>query len=259
MFKYEKQNGIAFITLDNPPVNVLTPKLHKDLLEILKDFYSDRSIRAGIWTGAGDRAFCAGDDVKTERRHKTTAEVVERHMYIPREDDEFDYPGWESEIFRLRRTKPLIAAVNGVCLGQGMLYLLLMTDLRIASPNARFGLPEIAYGMPGGSAATRLGRQIPQTVALYLALTGDFMGAEEARRCFLINEIVPAEKLLERACEIAERIKRHPALAVTAELEAYYRANDMNRDDALAFTTNLYQLVRATHDDNTPPLAKSKA
>ncbi len=257
-FRYEKSDGVGVITLDNPPVNVLTPQLHKDLFEILKDFYSDPEVRVGIWTAAGERAFCAGDDVKTVRPPKTTAEIVERHLAVRRETDEPDYPGWEGEIFRLQRTKPIIAAVNGVCLGQGMLYLLLMTDLRIASSTARFGLPEIGYGMPGGSAATRLGRQIPQVSALYLALTGDPMDAEEARRCFLINEVVAPERLLERAHEIAARIIRHPAIAVRAELEAYYRAQDMSRDDALAFTTHLYQLVRATFD-STPPLAKSKA
>lgn len=254
-FRYEKKDGIATITLDNPPVNVLTPELHKQLLEILKDFNADPDVRCGIWTASGSRSFCAGDDVKTERPRRTMAETVQRHLSPRREGDPMEYPGWESEILRLPRIKPIVAAVNGHCLGQGMLYLMLLTEIRIASPNARFGLPEIAYGMPGGSAATRLGRQIPHTAAMWLALTGESMNAEQAERCFLVNEVVAPERLMERALEIASRIASHPPMAVRVEMEGYYRANDMSRDDALAFSGHLYQLVRATMD-RTPPLAK---
>ena len=206
MFRYEKADGIAVLTLDNPPVNVLTPEAHEQLFGILKDFYSDPEVRCGIWTGAGERAYCAGDDVKSERQERTTAEIVDRHLTPRREGDPAEYPGWESEILALKRTKPMIAAVNGPCMGQGMIYLLLLTDLRIAVPKARFGMPEIAYGMPGAGGVTRLGRQIPQTAALWMALTGEAISAEEARRCFLINEIVEPEQLIERARQVAGRI-----------------------------------------------------
>jgi len=253
-FRYDKSDGVAVITLDNPPVNVLTPELHKELYDILRDFYADPQVRCGIWTAAGERAWCAGDDVKTPRRRRSTAEIVERHLSVRREGDAAEYPGWEGAILRLERTKPLIAAVNGPCMGQGMIYLLLLTDLRLATPNARFGLPEIAYGMPGGSAATRLGRQIPQTAALWLALTGEAMDAAEARRCFLVNEVVEPERLMPRARAVAAQIAAHPPIAVRAEMEGFYRALDLGRDDALAFSGHLYQLVRATMDA-TPPLA----
>lgn len=254
MFRYEKADGIAVLTLDNPPVNVLTPETHEQLYGILKDFYSDPEIRCGIWTGAGERAYCAGDDVKSERLERTTAEIVDRHLTPRREGDPAEYPGWEGEILSLKRTKPMIAAVNGPCVGQGMIYLLLLTDLRIAVPKARFGLPEIAYGMPGAGGVTRLGRQIPQTAALWMALTGEAISAEEARRCFLINEIVEPAQLMERARQIASRIASLPPRAVRVEMETFYRALDLDRDDAMAFAGHMYQLVRATFD-KTPPLA----
>lgn len=257
-FHYEKSDGIATITLDNPPVNVLTPELHKDLLEILRDFNADPDLRCGIWTGAGERAYCAGDDVKTPRAVRSFAEVAERHLTPRREGDGFEYPGWEGEILSLPRLKPMIAAVNGVCLGQGMIYLLLLTDLRIATPDARFGLPEIAYGMPGASAATRLGRQIPHVLAMQMALTGEMIDAQTAARGFLINEVVERDQLMARARELAGRIASHPAVAVRAEMDAYYRAQDMSRADALAYTGNLYHLVRATQDRATPPLARKE-
>ncbi len=254
MFRYEKSGGIAVLTLDNPPVNVLTPEAHQQLYGILRDFYSDPDVRCGIWTGAGDRAFCAGDDVKSARRERSTAEIVQRHLSPRRDDDPAEYPGWESDILHLRRTKPIIAAVNGACMGQGMIYLLLLTDLRIAVPKARFGMPEIAYGMPGAGGVTRLGRQIPQTAALWMALTGEAISAEEAKRCFLVNDVVEPARLMARAGEIAARIAALPARAVRVEMETFYRALDLNRDDAMAFASHMYQLVRSTFD-KTPPLA----
>ncbi|MGO4839559.1 enoyl-CoA hydratase/isomerase family protein, partial [Rhizobiaceae sp. 2RAB30] len=78
MFRYEKSDGVAVLTLDNPPVNILTPELHQQLHGILKDFYSDPEIRCGIWTAAGERAYCAGDDIKSVRTDRTTAEIVDR-------------------------------------------------------------------------------------------------------------------------------------------------------------------------------------
>jgi enoyl-CoA hydratase/carnithine racemase len=257
--RYDKADGIATITIDNPPVNVFTPELHRDLFHILKDFIADREIRAGILTGAGDRAFCAGDDIKTARPKRSTAEVIERHLYPKHEKQSPEYPGWEAEVKRIsdERFKPIVAAVNGHTMGMGMIYLLQLTDIRIASPNATFGLPEIAYGMGGASGTTRLGRQIPQVAALWLALTGEPFDAEAALRNHLINEIVDKDRLMERAHRIAAKIASHPPLSVRVEMEAYYRGQDMTRDQAAAFSAHLYRLQRATMDA-TPPLAKSK-
>jgi enoyl-CoA hydratase/carnithine racemase len=254
---YEKAEGIATITLDNPPVNAFTPQLHKELFHILRDFLGARDVRVGILTAAGTRAFCAGDDIKSPRKSRSTAEVVERHLFPFGDDDEPEYPGWEREVKRLadHRFKPIVAAVNGPTMGQGMLYLLGLTDIRIATPNARFGLPEIAYGMAGASGSSRLGRQIPHVAAMWLALTGEAFDAETALRYNLINEIVAPESLLPRAREIAAKIARHPAIAVRVEMEAYYRGIDMGRDEAGAFVGHLYRLQRAAMDP-TPPLAR---
>lgn len=170
-----------------------------------------------------------------------------------------EYPGWEYEVRKLadERYKPIVAAVNGYVFGQGMIYLLQLTDIRIASPTATFGLPEIAYGMGGASGSTRLGRQIPHVAAMWLALTGEPFNAEAALRNHLINEIVPIEQLRERARKIAAKIASHPPVSVRVEMEAYYRGQDLTRDQASALTGHLYRLQRATMD-TTPPLSKSK-
>jgi enoyl-CoA hydratase/carnithine racemase len=257
--RYEKADGIATITIDNPPVNVFTPELHRDLFHILQDFVADRDVRVGILTGTGKRAFCAGDDIKTARPKRSTAETVERHLYPKHDAQSLEYPGWEAEVKRLaeHRFKPIVAAVNGHVMGQGMIYLLQLTDIRIASPNATFGLPEIAYGMGGASGTTRLGRQIPHVAAMWLALTGEPFNAETALRNHLINEIVEQDRLMERARRIAAKIASHPPVAVRVEMEAYYLGQDMTRDQAATFSAHLYRLQRTTMD-TTPPLLKAK-
>ena len=119
---YTKQDKIARIELDNPPVNVFTPALHKEFLEILKDFIADDNVHVGLWTAAGNRAFCAGDDIKTERPERSTAEMVARELGVRHEGESLEYPGWEVEIQGLTRFKPMVSAINGYCLGQGFIY-----------------------------------------------------------------------------------------------------------------------------------------
>lgn len=242
--RYDIADGIGTITIDNPPVNVFTPDLHRDLYLILQDFLGDPGVRVGILTATGSRAFCAGDDIKTPRTRRSIGETVERHLFPKRPQDPCEYPGWEAEVARLceDRFKPIVGAVNGLALGQGLIYLLRLTDIRIASTTSRFGLPEIAYGMAGASGAMRLGRHIPPVAALWLALTGEPFDAEQALRNHLVNEVVEPEHLMPRAREIAARIAAHPPIAVRVEMEAFYRTQDMTSPQAAAFTGHLYRL-----------------
>ena len=158
MIRYEKSGHIAMITFDSPPLNVLNPDMHKQLFEVLTEFTADRDIRCGILTGAGDRAFSAGDDIKTKRPERTRLEKVERHLNPSRSYDTNEYPGWEHEILTMPRYKPIIGAVNGYCFGQGFIYLNALTDIRYASTTAVLGMPEIAYGMGGGCGCHRHGQ-----------------------------------------------------------------------------------------------------
>lgn len=254
-FVYEVDGTIATLTLDNPPVNVLTPSHHKDLLEILREFVADPSVRVCVWTGAGERAFCAGDDIKTVRPQRTVAERVERVLAPRHEKEELDYPGWETEVLALKRYKPIIGAVHGHCLGQGFIYLMLLTDIRIAAENASLGLPEIKYGMGGAGGILRLSRQIPHAAAMWMLLTGEPYTAEEAKTYGIVNEVVSKENLMPRAMAVAKRIAAHPPIAVRTEMEAYYRGQDMTKDDALVFSSNLYRMSRLGVD-SAPPLAK---
>ena len=141
----------------------------------------------------------------------------------------------------INRTKPVIGAVKGWCLGQGLLHLLTLTDIRIATADAKFGFPEIQYGMGGAGGATRLGYQIPQTLAMYLLLTGDYYSAQQAKDSFMINEIVDDEKLFPRAMEIARRIARHPLTGITMEMELYQVGMDMQRIQRHSLLRSLYK------------------
>ena len=250
--QYDKQGSVGIFTLDNPPVNAFTPELHKRFFKLLTDFQRDPSVKVGIWTSVGARAFCAGDDIKTQRPERSHSQIVERYLSPRTEDEPVEYPGWEQRVMRLERLKPIIAAINGPVMGVGLMYLMNLTEIRLAAPNATFGLPEIKYAMPGASGQVRIGRQLPHVAAMWLALTGEPFSAQQALQYALINEIVEAQDLLKRAFEVADLIARHPALTIRTEMEIYYQAMDMTREQAISFSEHLARLQRVAFDTGAP-------
>ena len=240
-----RESGIATIVIDNGPVNVLTPLLHKELYRVLAEVARDPGVRVSILTGSEGRSFCAGDDVKTPRPERSKAAELDAHLYPhAAEGDTPGYPGWEHDIMRLPRLKPIIGAVDRYCLGQGIIYLLILCDLRIASDRAVFGFPEIAYGMGGAGGLTRLARVIAPVDALWLLLTGEKIDAAEALRVHLVNRVVPAADLMQAARRVAETIAAHPPVAVRVEMEAAGRCADMSREDAVHYAENLFRMQR---------------
>jgi len=254
--RYEKQGHIGIFTLDNPPVNTWTPQQHKDFYHHLRDFLQDDGIHVGILTGEGEKSFSAGDDIKSPRPKRTASEQVTLHLSESREDQAPEYPGWERDILSMRRFKPIIGAVNGICVGQGLVYLMMLTDIRIAARHAQIGLPEIAWGMGGAGGAMRLSRLIPHSSAMYMLLTGEKLSAQRALDYTILNEVVEKEDLMPRALEIAQRIANLPPTAVRVEMEASSRCMDMNREDALAFTDHLYRLQRLGAEASLPDFEK---
>ena len=252
MLRYEKDGHVATITIDNPPLNIFTPEMHKRLFEVLQEFSADIDVRCGILTGAGDRSFCAGDDIKTERPQRSRLEVVERHLTPSHAFDAPEYPGWEHEVMSLARYKPIVAAVNGHCLGQGFIYLNLLSDIRYASTHAQFGMPEIVYGMGGAGGVLSLGKMIPHIAAMKLLLLGEKISAEKAEQLFLINAVVEANRLMERAQAAAERIASHPPLGIRIEMESYYRGLDLSRADSMAMAGHMYRLARSVQITDMP-------
>lgn len=251
--RYHVENGVAHFVLDNGKMNVLTPQAYKNFYSYLRDFEIDREARVGIFYGAGydeGRSFCAGDDIKNKYRpERTRQEELEAFLFLHQDEgDTPSRPGWEEDVYRHRRYKPIIAAVSGYCLGAGMACMLQHSDIRIAEPEARFGLPEVSFGAAGLSGVTRLARHVAPVDAAWIALTGEFVTAEEAARMRLINEVVPKNRLLERATEIAGLIARHPPTAVRVEMEALEIGQTMDRHDAARFGQQLYKLHRTNYE-----------
>lgn len=244
---YVKDGAIATFTLRSGSVNPISPSMHRQMHEHLVDFLADPNIRVGILTGAGERAFSAGDDLSApssadaESLDSLIADLSPLHE-LP--DADRDMWGWSTQTLSRERFKPIVGAVRGWCLGGGLGLLLTLTDVRVASEDAKFGFPEIAFGMAGAGGMFRLGRHLPHTAAMSMLLTGDPIEAAEALRVHLVNEVVPADKVLARATSIALRIAEHPPLAIRLEMEAYTRGMEMSRLDALAFAERIYQLQR---------------
>lgn len=244
----EKADGIAVVTIANGKVNPITQAMHRELLAALREVDADPEVRVGILTGAGERAFSAGDDIKHEDPGSGSA-ATDLHNALgqgPAHEGEATPPGydWADAVMAHERTTPFVGAVRGWCLGRALGYLLALTDIRVCSPDARFGLPEIAYGMGGMGGTFRLNRHLPSVIAHEMALTGEPIDAQEALRVHLVNRVVPAEELLPEALRIAQRIARHPALAVRVELATLRRAESLAPDDAYAFGMALYRAQR---------------
>jgi enoyl-CoA hydratase len=191
---------VALITIDNPSKrNAMSREMMAELAALWDELESSEC-RAIVLTGAGDKAFSAGADVSGDlSASEETASMVNRALLKTS-----GYP------------KPVVAAVNGVCAGGGV-ELMLSTDIRFAVAHARFGLPEVKWGIyPFGGATTKLVSQIGYVHAMKLLLTAEMVDAEEALRIGLINEIVAADELLDRALAVAETIAANSPVAVQA-------------------------------------------
>jgi enoyl-CoA hydratase len=226
---------VALVTFDRQDaLNALNFALIAELTDALERLDRDPACRCIVLTGAGDRAFAAGADIKELARQTPTSLTV---------DDEFHR--WE-RIKRIR--KPIIAAVRGVALGGGC-ELAMACDMIVAAEDAKFGQPEIRLGvMPGAGGTQRLTRAIGKARAMELVLTGDNMGAREAEARGLVTRVVPAEATLETALELAGRIAALPPIAVVAAKEAVNRAEELSLEAGLEFERRNFFLLFATED-----------
>jgi enoyl-CoA hydratase/carnithine racemase len=243
---YSVEDGVAVIEIAHGELNTLTPEMHRRMHEVLTEFLGDPGVRSGVLTGRGLRAFSAGDDLKAtapEPNAPVDALLAELTPSHQRRGADESWQ-WEYDVLALARHKPIVGAVTGWCLGGGFAYLMRLTDLRVAGEGARFGLPEIRYGMAGMGGTLRLWRELPPLVANAMLLTGDPIDAREALRVHLVNEVVADEDVLPRARALAQRIAEHPSLSVRLEMEALEQASEMSRAEAVRYGDRIYQLQR---------------
>jgi len=221
----EKVDGVAVVTLNRPEVmNALNLPLRAQVSEAMAELDADRTVKVIVLTGAGDRAFCVGADLK-ERQQKTTEDMYQIRRHV--------YPKWVNVIAGV--SKPTIAAVKGYCLAGGV-ELVLQCDITIAADNSVFGLPEVTLGFfPGAGACQRLPRIAGLPKAKELILTGRRFDAQEALQMGLVASLVPTEKVLDEAKKMARSIASNPPMSVMQAKIAINASQDIGISAGLRF------------------------
>ncbi len=230
-------NGVAVVTLNRPEaMNSLNTQLRTELTALFLDLDLRDDVRVIVITGAGDKAFCSGADLK-ERAARTTAEMVhDRHTVVAK---------WTSAIAGLR--KPVIAAINGYCMAGGF-ELVLQCDISIASERAIFSLPEVTHGFfPGGGACQRLPRLVGIQKAKELILTGRRWDAQEAAALGLVNKVVAHNKIMAEAMALAQRIAANPPIGVIQAKSALNQSQEVGLTAGLRFDNEAW--VGCMHSD----------
>jgi E-phenylitaconyl-CoA hydratase len=243
---YEKTNRIATVTIDRPEaLNAIDPATNDELIRVWADVRDDPNVWVAILTGAGDRAFCAGADLK---------ELIPLLAQRSRQGTLHDFNfGGIARGFDC--WKPLIAAMNGVALAGG-LELALACDLRIAAEGARFGQPEVRWAIiPGAGATQRLPRAIGMSAALDLILTGRQLDAQEALQMGLVQRVVPAAELQAEARRLAEALLVNGPLALRAAKQAAIRGFDLPLAQGLDLELSLFGSVLQSEDAVEGPRA----
>jgi enoyl-CoA hydratase len=231
----EPVQGVALITLDRPEVlNALDSETMRELVEALERLDLDSDVRAIVITGAGERAFAAGADIK-EMAEATPVSLTVANSFAR----------WE----RIRRIrKPIVAAVRGYALGGGC-ELAMACDLIVAAEDAVFGQPEIRIGViPGAGGTQRLTRALGKAKAMELILTGGNLGARDAEAHGLVSRVVAREQTVPAALDLAAEIAAQPPLAVMAAKEAINRAFELSLEAGLEFERRNFFLLFASED-----------
>lgn len=235
---FELDDGIAVVTINRPERrNALDAEHYDGLSKAWMRVRDDPEVRVAIITGAGDKAFCAGADIKS---------------WVGREFELSEL--WLTQKGQLLNRglevwKPIIAAVNGVCIGGGV-TLLLATDLRVAVEDATFGLAEVKRGIIAANGGTqRVMQQLPHCIAMEMLLTGEAIDARTAERWGMINKIVPTGELRSAAMAYARRISANAPLAIQAAKELALRSRDMDLATGLRMEQLVNRILQQSEDN----------
>jgi enoyl-CoA hydratase/carnithine racemase len=234
---YDKKGGVAYVTLNRPKVlNALNTPTWADLRTAFEDARDDAAVRGVILTGAGDKAFIAGADI-SELAHASAIDAERASRLGQGVLDLVENLG-----------KPVVAAINGFALGGGCETAMACT-IRIAVEHAKFGQPEVKLGLlPGGGGTQRLPRLVGKGRALQLVLSGGMIGAQEAWRIGLVNEVVPAADLIPRAEAILKEIAANAPIAVKYALDAINKGMETSHSEGFALEASYFGLCAATED-----------
>ena len=217
--KTEIRGHVLEVTLDRPKANAIDLATSRIMGQVFRDFRDDPKLRVAIITGAGEKFFCPGWDLKAA----ADGDAV---------DGDYGVGGFGGLQELPHMNKPVIAAINGICCGGG-LELALSADILLAAEHATFALPEIRSGTVADAASIKLPKRIPYHIAMEMLLTGRWIDAEEAARWGMINQIHPAAELMAKAREMADLLASGPPLVYAAIKEVVREAEDMKFQDAL--------------------------
>ena len=236
---FENKDHIGTVTFNRPKLlNALNRQTMDELGALLTEARDDRDIRVLILTGAGDKAFCAGSDLK-----QGLSERPPQPYWLT-----FKPGGFGGLTERFGMVKPVIAAVNGFALGGGC-ELALACSIRLASRTAKFGQPEVKLGIiPGYGGTQRLARLCGKGLAHELCLSGEMISAEEAQRIGLVNHVYEPQELMPAAQSLAKKIASNAPVAVQITMEAIERGQDMPLEQGLFLEASLFGMSCATED-----------
>jgi crotonobetainyl-CoA hydratase len=242
----ERRGNVLVITINRPEArNCVNGAVSIGVGDALQQAQDDAEVRAVVITGAGEKSFCAGADLKAISRRE--------NLYHPDHAD-WGFAGYVHHFI----DKPTIAAVNGTALGGGT-ELALASDLVVAEERAQFGLPEVKVGLLAGAGGVfRIAEQLPRKIGMQMLLTGEPISAAEAARWGLINQVVPDGTVLDAALALAERVTVNAPLSVQASKRIAYGADDgviPAEEPAWARTAREFSTLLRTEDAKEGPLA----
>ncbi|NIN68550.1 MAG: hypothetical protein GTO63_28365 [Anaerolineae bacterium] len=235
--KLAKEDRVAIITIDNPPVNMISQPVVSDLQSALEEAWADDEVKAIVITGGGQMVFMAGADINVILDLKTPGEAKEIVMQV-------------HELFQTieNSPKPIIAAINGHCLGAGN-ELAMSCHMRIANNRAMFGQPEIGLGIiPGFGGTQRLPRLVGKGKALELILTGDRITGAEAASIGLVNKAVPGTEVMKTAVGLAKKITSFGRPSITAAVEAINKGLAVSLPEAVEIEADKFSSLVETED-----------
>ncbi len=233
-----RKDGVAILTLNRPPLNLFTLAMTRVFDQRLREIGTDSSIRSVVLTGAGDRAFGAGSDIKEFPEYIEKGTVIDAKLR------------YENEVCnRLEDLpQPTVAAMRGVALGGG-LELALCCDFRIGANDMKLALPEIKLGVyPGGGGLIRLPRVIGDSRAKEIMFLGEFISAEQALGWGLLNRMVPKEDVLSAAVEFAAALAKRPARAIQIMKKGFRDFANKSREEAVEISLAMSEVVFGTED-----------
>lgn len=244
---YEKRGRVAYITINRPEArNAIDLETSRELAQAWQDFRDDENVWIGVLTGAGEKAFSAGADLKS---------LIPMMTGAARNNETSDDGGFGGITRGFECWKPIIAAVNGFCLAGGT-EMMLACDLRIASENATIGLTEVRWGIiPGAGGTQRLPRMVPLAKAMEIILLGEPITAEEAYRIGLVNKVVPQAELMNEVERWVNILLERGPLALRAAKQAMLQGLAMTLDEGLQLEQRLFRQMLATEDAKEGPLA----